>query len=398
MQKHGPKGKFEKKLVAAHSDEVRKTVKRMKKDLEMKAKFVATSENFGFNVGVREDEDLFEIDPAAPKKPRFSSYGLFANSLTSTLPKGLSEDDISKTVSDSWDALTEEELHSWNSKEQDELAKFNHEKKIYEEYLKSLSSINANARIVDLKALLQAKKEERSVLRRQATMAERGHGEIVITDVKSKNEQAMVDIAVNEILFGDAMNPYDRITRMSIDINSQQKLPMKHKASMAFGGESLGQDGKGLFFLLPKRLGKFQFALRGREVLWMRNLYPVIVKGDQIIRPKLDLVTLTICNDIMFFAVHQKQIVDSNTYVLVHKPVQRDDCRAEDMPPELGGVYMRVYVGKQEFIVQGSSPAEINYWIRTINQKRGYKATSEILFQSPQRQSVSPVKQGGASR
>ena len=153
----------------------------------------------------------------------------------------MSEDDISKTVSDSWDALTEEELHSWNSKEQDELAKFNHEKKIYEEYLKSLSSINANARIVDLKALLQAKKEERSVLRRQATMAESGHGEIVITDVKSKNEQAMVDIAVNEILFGDAMNPYDRITRMSIDVNSQQKLPMKHKASMAFGGESLGQ-------------------------------------------------------------------------------------------------------------------------------------------------------------
>ena len=62
MQKHGPKGKFEKKLVAAHSDEVRKTVKRMKKDLEMKAKFVATSENFGFNVGVREDEDLVNID------------------------------------------------------------------------------------------------------------------------------------------------------------------------------------------------------------------------------------------------------------------------------------------------------------------------------------------------
>ena len=57
MQKHGPKGKFEKKLVAAHSDEVRKTVKRMKKDLEMKSKFVSV-ESFGFEDTKGEDEDL----------------------------------------------------------------------------------------------------------------------------------------------------------------------------------------------------------------------------------------------------------------------------------------------------------------------------------------------------
>ena len=77
--------------------------------------------------------------------------GLFWNTLT--LKMG-------ENIFDFWDALTEEERHSWNSKGKIEQAKFDHERKIYEEYLKSLSSINANARIVDLKALLLAKKKE----------------------------------------------------------------------------------------------------------------------------------------------------------------------------------------------------------------------------------------------
>ena len=58
-------------------------------------------------------------------------------------------------------------------------------------------------------------------------------------------------------------------------------------------------------------MGKFKFAQRGREILWMRNVRPIVLKGDKIAYPKLENVTMVICNDIMFLAVHQTQITDS---------------------------------------------------------------------------------------
>ena len=43
----------------------------------------------------------------------------------------------------------------------------------------------------------------------------------------------------------------------------------------------------------------------------MRNVRPIVLKGDKIAYPKLENVTMVICNDIMFLAVHQTQITDS---------------------------------------------------------------------------------------
>lgn len=317
LSKSGPNAKFEKKLVEAYSEEVKKTAKRMKKDLDLRKKYVF-------------DEQSFEHQPeiTAPE--------------VEPIPTPTSGEPETVVASTPVEATTEQQAEQ-------------------EEDTPPADSPEADSK----EAEAIAAEEER---------------------LKQEEEDKMEQAMPRQSMMSEIWPPRASVGGDSSAVPTAVQLIQMKKASTAFTdvpnlseGAASPKKKAGLFFLLPKKIGKFKFTQRGREILWMRNVRPIILKGDKIAYPKLEVVTMVICNDVMFLAVHQKQITDSQTYVLVHFPVLRDEARAEELNPELGEIYFRLMLGKQEFIVQASSKQEVSYWVRTINQRRGFKTTASLI-------------------
>jgi len=324
LSKSGPNAKFEKKLVEAYSEEVKKTAKRMKKDLDLRKKYVFDEQDFEH----QPETAAPDVEPKPPTPPPTGGEPEAQAVATSTPFKTSNEQ-----------AEEEGDAPSADSPDED-------------------------SKEAELEAI--AAEEER---------------------LKQEEEDKMEEAKPRQSMMSEIWPPRASVGGDSSAVPTAVQLIQMKKASTAFtdvpdasgGAASPSKKKAGLFFLLPKKIGKFKFTQRGREILWMRNVRPVILKGDKIAYPKLEVVTMVICNDVMFLAVHQKQITESQTYVLVHFPVLRDEARAEELNPELGEIYFRLLLGKQEFIVQASSKQEVSYWVRTINQRRGFKTTASLI-------------------